>query len=113
MEETRPLPGGAGQPQAQPMTRADSPGHLIGAWRASSLQLCAFLPGQASHGRDHREGPGQEPRQVWGPRSLPLPLLSVVSSRRPTKLSPAPCVRVEGHLSGQAKPGEGVHGRAP
>ena len=32
MEETRPLPGGAGWLRAQPMTRADSPGHLIRAW---------------------------------------------------------------------------------
>ena len=55
MEETRPLPGRAGRLQAQPMTLADSPGHLIGAWRASLLQMCAFLPGQASRGRDHRE----------------------------------------------------------
>ena len=76
MEETRPLPGGAGRPQAQPMTRADNPGHLIGARRASSLHLCAFLPGQASRGRDHREVPEKEPRQVGGPRSLPLPFLS-------------------------------------
>lgn len=30
MEETRPLPFGAGRLQA--MTQADSPGHLIGAW---------------------------------------------------------------------------------
>lgn len=71
MEETRPLPGRAGRLQAQPMTRADSPGHLIGAWRASLLQMCAFLPGQASRGRDHREGPEQEQRQVRDPRSLP------------------------------------------
>ena len=49
MEETRPLPGGAGRLRAQPMTRADSPGHLIGAWRASLLQMCAFLPGQRLH----------------------------------------------------------------
>ena len=71
MEETRPLPGGAGWLRAQPMTRADSPGHLIRAWRASLLQMCAFLPGQASRGQDHREGPEQEQRQVWGPRCLP------------------------------------------
>lgn len=38
MEETRPFPGRAGWLQAQPMTRADSPGHLIGAWRANLLQ---------------------------------------------------------------------------
>ena len=113
MEETRPLPGGAGWLRAQPMTRADSPGHLIRAWRASLLQMCAFLPGQASRGQDHRKGPEQEQRQVWGPRCLPPSLPQWGKFQTATKLSPAPCVSAEGHLSGQGKPGEGVHGRAP
>lgn len=46
------------------------------------------------------------------PRSLLLSFPSGVSSRPPTKQSPAPCVRAEGHLSGQGKPREGVR-KAP
>ena len=107
MEETRPLPGGAGRLRAQPMTRADSPGHLIGAWRASLLQMCAFLPGQASRGRDHREGPEQEQRQVWGPRSLPPSLPQWGKFQTTYKAVPSPVHECGGSLvrTGEARGG--------
>ncbi|XP_043303906.1 uncharacterized protein LOC122428163 [Cervus canadensis] len=62
-----------------PAGSSSPPGRGMLTWELlTSTDADKEEEGQASHGRDHREGPGQEPRQVRGPRSLPLPLLSVL-----------------------------------
>lgn len=64
MRETGPLPGGAGQPRAQPMPQADSSGHLTGAWLKMVTSLAQLFCG------DRPQGP-------WG-AALPPSLAAAV-----------------------------------